>query len=165
MKKIIVCGPYNAGKTSFVRNVNPETFTGTEEREIDLKTIKELPTTTTVGVEVNFLSKNGKEVMFIGLPGQDRFSFLWEVIGESFDGILFLTPSHATLKDVSDFINFFSRSPSFKDSLKKLVVTYPENLTPSKLQIFSLLGFPIEVLNPTKQEDVKKFSLKLLEEI
>jgi len=165
LKKVIVCGPYNAGKTSFIKNVNPQTFTGTEEREFDLRALKELPTTTTVGVEVNFLSNGEKEVMFVGLPGQDRFDFLWEVVGEKFDGILFLTPSYATLREISSFIDFFSRFPSFKGALKKLVVTYPEKLSPSKLQIFSLLGFPVEVLDPTKGEDVKKFSLKLLEEI
>jgi len=165
VRKVIVCGPYNAGKTSFIKNVNPEEFVGTEENEIDIESLEALPTTTTVGVEINSVKIKGKEIVFIGLPGQEKFDFIWETVGSKFDGILFLVPSTATLRDASLYIDFFSQFESFKIAFKRLLVTYPERLTPSKKETFSLLGVPIKVIDPTQEEEVKNFLEELSGEI
>ena len=165
MKKVIVCGPYNAGKTTFVRNVNREEFVGTDEPEIDVMTLKEAGTTTTVGVEVSFLRRADKEIMFIGVPGQLKFDFIWEVVGNSFDGILFLIPSFLTLKEAAVYVDFFSRFESFKSAFKSLVVTYPERLSESKIFGFRSFGFPVKVLNPRDESAVKQFALEILESL
>ena len=154
MKKVVVCGPYNAGKTTFVRNVNRQEFLGTDEPEIDVISLKESGTTTTVGVEVNFLKDSGKEVMFIGVPGQPRFDFIWEVVGGRFDALLFLIPSFVTLKDAKFYVDFFSGFDSYRDALKLLVVTYPQKADESKLFAFKSLGLPVRVLDPTDEEAV-----------
>jgi predicted nucleotidyltransferase len=71
VKKVIVCGPYNAGKTSFIKNVNPEEFVGTEENEIDIELLEVLPTTTTVGVEINSVKIKEKEIVFLKRTTRD----------------------------------------------------------------------------------------------
>ncbi len=161
MKKVVVCGPYNAGKTSFVRNVNPNEFLGTEELELDISSFRELGTTTTVGVEVNFLKSANKEVMFIGVPGQPKFDFIWEVVGERFDAVLFLIPSFVTLKETKFYLDFFSRFDSYRDALKFLVVTYPQKINESKLFAFKSLGLPVKILDPTDEEAVKRLAIEI----
>jgi len=165
MKKVIVCGPYNAGKTSLIKNINPEEFQGTEEREFDVNTLEELSSTTTVGIEMTSFKFDGKEVLFIGLPGQEKFSFLWETIGSKYDGILFLIPSTATLKTAALYIDYFSKFDSFKRALKRLVITYPEKLSHHKKQTFSLLGIPTEVVDPTNRKEVEELVTKLVKEL
>ena len=165
MKKVVVCGPYNAGKTTFVRNVNRQEFLGTDEPEIDVISLKESGTTTTVGVEVNFLKDSGKEVMFIGVPGQPRFDFIWEVVGGRFDALLFLIPSFVTLKDAKFYVDFFSRFDSYRDALKLLVVTYPQKADESKLFAFKSLGLPVRVLDPTDEEAVISLAREVVSKI
>ena len=165
MKKVVVCGPYNAGKTSFVRNVNPNEFLGTEEPELDITSFRELGTTTTVGVEVNFLKSADKEVMFIGVPGQPKFDFIWEVVGERFDAVLFLIPSFVTLKDAKFYLDFFSRFDSYHGALKFIVVTYPQNVDESKLFAFKSLGLPVKILDPTDEKAVKKLALEIAKKL
>lgn len=165
MKKVVVCGPYNAGKTTFVRNVNRQEFLGTDEPEIDVISLKEAGTTTTVGVEVNFLKSSGKEVMFVGVPGQPRFDFIWEVVGGRFDALLFLIPSFMTLKDAKFYVDFFSGFDSYRDALKLLVVTYPQKADESKLFAFKSLGLPVRVLDPTDEEAVRRLAREVASKI
>jgi len=161
MKKVVVCGPYNAGKTSFVKNVNRQEFLGTEEPEINPVSLKEIGTTTTVGVEVNFLKHAGKEVMFLGVPGQPKFDFIWEIVGNRFDALLFLIPSFSTLRDVKFYIDFFSQFNSYREAFKLLVVTYPDRINQDKLFAFKSLGLPVVVLDPTDERAVKKLALEV----
>ena len=165
MKKVVVCGPYNAGKTSFVRNLNRQEFIGTEEPEVDISSFKESGTTTTVGVEVNFLNFAGKEVMFVGVPGQCRFDFIWEVVGGQFDAVLFLIPSFLTLRDAKFYVDFFSKFDSYRNALKLIVVTYPQKVDESKLFAFKSLGLPVKILDPTDEEAVKRFAMEIVEKL
>ena len=165
MKKVVVCGPYNAGKTSFVRNVNRHEFLGTEEPELDLVSLKEVGTTTTVGVEVNFLKCADKEVMFVGVPGQQRFDFIWEVVGGRFDGILFLIPSFSNLREAKFYVDLFSRFDSYNNALKFLVVTYPQKIDEHKLFSFKSLGLPVRLLDPTDEKSVRKLAEEVVAKI
>ena len=165
MKKVIVCGPYNAGKTTFVRNINEDEFLGTDEPEIDISSLQERGTTTTVGVEVNFLKTEGKEVMFIGVPGQSRFNFIWEIIGGHFDGIIFMIPSFSTLKETNAYINFFSKLEPYKNAYKLLLITYPDKVDEIKLTSFKSLGIPLKVVDPTDKTAVKKLATEIASKV
>lgn len=165
MKKVVVCGPYNAGKTSFVRNINRQEFVGTEEPELDTVSLKEVGTTTTVGIEVNFLKCADKDIMFVGVPGQSRFDFIWEVVGDQFDALLFFIPSFSTLRDVKFYIDFFSRFNSYRDAFKLLVITHPHRANEDKLFAFRSLGLPVRILDPTDEKAVKALALEVAAKI
>jgi len=155
MRKVIVCGPYNAGKTTFVRNVSPKDFTGTEEKEFDVESLMERGTTTTVGVEINLYKDKSGELLFIGLPGQERFDFIWEIVGEKFDAILFLFPAHKNVDELKLYINFYSKLNSFKNAFKAILVTHPENANEHQLEKFKEFGFPIILIDPRDESQVK----------
>jgi len=154
MKKIIVCGPYNAGKTTFVRNVNSNEFLGTEEKEIDLETFTEKETTTTIGVEVNFYKNEGEELLFMGVPGQEKFDFIWEIVGQHFDGILFLYPAHESIERLKFYIDFFSKMDSFSTALKMILITHCEKVENIPLQKAEQFGFPVKFIDPRKKDQV-----------
>lgn len=165
MKKVVVCGPYNAGKTTFVRNINEGEFLGTDEPEIDISSLQELGTTTTVGVEVNFLKIGNKEVMFVGVPGQSRFDFIWEIIGGHFDGIIFMIPSFSTLKEANVYINSFSKLKPYKNAYKLLLITYPNRVDEIKLTSFKSLGIPLKLIDPTNKTAVKKLAIEVASKV
>ncbi|SMP15760.1 hypothetical protein SAMN06265339_1418 [Desulfurobacterium pacificum] len=167
MKKIIVCGKYNAGKTTFIKNINPEKFTGTEVNEIDLSTLLEKDTTTTVGVEVNFLSLNGYEFMFMGVPGQERFDFIWEIAGGNFDGIVFLHPSYEKPEELEKIVGFFSKLPAYKGAAKRIFITFPDAAqNPSSLlATLKNLKIPFEVIDPRDGNRVKAAAESIAREI
>jgi len=161
MKKVIVCGPYNAGKTTFVKNINRKEFVGTDEPEIDISSLEELETTTTVGVEVNFLNLGNKEVMFVGVPGQFKFDFIWEVIGGQFDGIVFVCPSFLPPSEIRSYINYFSKLDSYERAYKILLLTYPEKADREKLSAFYSLGLPVRIIDPTDESAVKAVAFEI----
>ncbi len=161
MKKVIVCGPYNSGKTTFVKNINREEFIGTDEPEIDLSSLEELETTTTVGVEVNFVKLANKDVMFVGVPGQFRFDFIWEVIGGQFDGIVFMIPSFSEPEEIKPYIEFFSQLDSYKDAYKLLLLTYPKKAERGKVNRFYTLGLPVRIIDPTDEQIVRAVAFEI----
>ena len=159
MKKVLVVGKQNAGKTTFVRNISRSSFAGTDVPVLDLKELKETGETTTVGVEINFY----KDIAFYGLPGQKRFSFLWETFAESFDGIVFLHPSFSPPKELHYIYSFFSRFPSFKRSYKMLIFTYPEKMDFAVVdEITSVYDISYTYLNPNDRAKLFKV-LKVIE--
>jgi len=158
VKKVLVVGKQNAGKTTFVRNISESTFAGTDVPVLDLKELKETGETTTVGVEVNFY----KDIAFYGLPGQRRFSFLWETFAKSFDGIVFLHPSFSPPEEIDYIYSFFSKFPSFQKSYKMLIFTYPEKMDYAVVnRIISVYDLPYTYLNPNDRSKL----LKVLEVI
>jgi signal recognition particle receptor subunit beta len=89
--KIVVTGPFAAGKTTFVETVVDREFlttsAGTSRAdETDVKYA------TTVGMDFGALTLEDPdgdiELRVYGTPGQERFSFMWEVLGEGADGFV-----------------------------------------------------------------------------
>ncbi|WP_163329128.1 GTP-binding protein [Desulfurobacterium thermolithotrophum] len=153
-KKVIVCGPYNAGKTTFIKNINPQEFIGTEKREFDLENLIEKETTTTVGIEMNFLKNGTYQFLFFGLPGQEKFDFIWEIIGENFDGILFLHPAYEDVRKLKFYIDFFSKTNSFSKAFKMILITHCDEAKINNFETFKQFGFPIKTIDPRKKEEV-----------
>ncbi len=167
MKKVIVCGRYNAGKTTFIKNIDPEKFAGTEVDEIDLSSFLERGTTTTVGVEVNFLSLDGYEFMFMGVPGQERFDFIWEIAGGNFDGIVFLHPSHEDPKSLERVINFFSKLQPYEKAVKRILITFPDAAQNPRSLLTTLknVNIPFEVIDPRDRSRVRAAAESIAKEI
>lgn len=167
MKKIIVCGKYNAGKTTFIKNINQELYSGTEVKEIDLPDYKEKETTTTVGVEVNFFKFNGSEFMFLGVPGQERFDFIWDIVGGHFDGIVFMHPSHENPLELEKIYSYFSKFSPFSRAVKRIFITHPDKAkNPANLLSFlRRLKVPFEVLDPRDRGRVKMAAESIAKEI
>jgi len=90
--KMVVTGPFNAGKTQFIRTVSEIDVVSTE-RDISSKaeSIKE---TTTVAMDFGRISVDESLVLYLfGTPGQKRFDFMWEILSEGMLGFIVLVDS------------------------------------------------------------------------
>ena len=90
--KMVVTGPFNAGKTEFIRSVSEIDVVSTE-RKISTETdrVKE---TTTVAMDFGRITVDDNLVLYLfGTPGQKRFDFMWEILSEGMLGFVVLVDS------------------------------------------------------------------------
>lgn len=86
--KVVVTGPYAAGKTTLVRTVSEIAVVSTER---DVTGGAGDKTATTVAMDFGRITLEPDLVLHLfGTPGQDRFSFMWDVLGEGMLGYVLL---------------------------------------------------------------------------
>ena len=87
--KIVVTGPFAAGKTSLIQTISEVAVLGTE-REISDET-RSSKETTTVAMDFGRVSLgDGLSLLLFGTPGQRRFEVMWEVLSEGMIGFILL---------------------------------------------------------------------------
>ncbi|MEA4906948.1 MAG: ATP/GTP-binding protein, partial [Anaerolineaceae bacterium] len=90
--KIVVTGPFNAGKTEFIRSVSEIDVVSTE-RKISSKPEK-VKETTTVAMDFGRITVDDDLVLYLfGTPGQKRFDFMWEILSEGMLGFIVMVDS------------------------------------------------------------------------
>src|SRR5574340_564954 len=90
--KIVITGPFNAGKTEFIRSVSEIDVVSTEKKiSAEAEKIKE---TTTVAMDFGRITVDNDLVLYLfGTPGQKRFDFMWEILSEGMLGFIVLVDS------------------------------------------------------------------------
>ncbi|MBN1955503.1 MAG: ATP/GTP-binding protein [Anaerolineae bacterium] len=89
--KIIVAGPFNAGKSEFIRTASDIPVVSTDRKITDeLAVVKE---TTTVAMDYGHVTVAGDLFHLYGTPGQERFNFMWDILAREMDGLLVLVDS------------------------------------------------------------------------
>ncbi|MGZ4666697.1 MAG: GTP-binding protein [Frankiaceae bacterium] len=92
--KIVVTGPFAAGKTTLIRTISEITVLSTERGVSDDSALRKRETT--VAMDFGRISVDTDLVLYLfGTPGQQRFDFMWEVLGEGMLGyVLVLDATH-----------------------------------------------------------------------
>ena len=106
--KIVVTGPFNSGKTEFVKHgsdiepVETERSITTEDRGIKALT--------TVAMDFGRVDFDDERVHLYGTPGQTRFSFMWEALAKDMNGFIVLVDATdpPSFPDASELIETFS---------------------------------------------------------
>lgn len=90
--KMVVTGPFNAGKTEFIRSVSEIDVVSTERKvSSERERIKEM---TTVAMDFGRISVDEDLVLYLfGTPGQKRFNFMWEILSEGMLGFVVMVDS------------------------------------------------------------------------
>ena len=97
--KIVVTGPFAAGKTTLIRTISEITVLSTEKGITD--ETRSRKTDTTVAMDFGRITIDRDLVLYLfGTPGQDRFDFMWEILGEGMLGYVLLVD--ATREDSLD---------------------------------------------------------------
>ena len=90
--KIVVTGPFSAGTTTLIRTISEITVLSTE-RDISDHT-RSRKAATTVAMDFGRITIDRDLVLYLfGTPGQDRFDFMWEILGEGMLGYVLLVDS------------------------------------------------------------------------
>lgn len=88
--KVVVTGPVGAGKTTFINTISEVRTVATEAAISDGIELAD-KSTTTVGIDFGQLSlSGGLELFLFGTPGQERFSFMWDIVSEGMLGVIVL---------------------------------------------------------------------------
>ena len=106
--KVVVTGPFNAGKTTFIKAVSEITVLSTERQVSDVS--GEGGGETTVAMDFGRITVSDDVVLYLfGTPGQERFSFMWETLSEGMLGFVLLVDvtDESTYEDARGMISFF----------------------------------------------------------
>lgn len=88
-KKIIFTGPVGAGKTTAIQSMSDIPIISTNEDASDMT--KQRKSQTTVAMDYGQIKIGDKErIHLYGTPGQERFSFMWDILTKGALGLVLL---------------------------------------------------------------------------
>lgn len=106
--KIVVTGPFNSGKTEFIKTISDIPVVSTEKKiTTEDRGIK---AETTVAMDYGRVQLDGDTLYLYGTPGQTRFDFMWEILSSEMNGFIVLVDSTDTpsFPDAAELISLFS---------------------------------------------------------
>jgi len=171
--KIIFTGPVGAGKTTAISSVSDIMVVATEAKASDA--VAKIKTKTTVAMDYGILNlADGNKVHLYGTPGQERFSFMWEILSKNAMGIVILIDNSnpKAYADLKFYLNAFSKPIAQCSEVVAIGVTRTEGNSEGGLpshfheHLASLkLNIPIFEVDCRKREDVKQLLMALLAQL
>ncbi len=107
--KIVVTGPFSAGKTEFIQSISEIDVVATEKK-ISRKE-ERVKDKTTVAMDFGRITVDDDLVLYLfGTPGQRRFDFMWEILSEGMLGFVVLLDSvrAETFREARSILSTFS---------------------------------------------------------
>ena len=111
--KMVVTGPFSAGKTQFIQSVSEIDVVATERR-ISSDEERSVKSATTVAMDFGRITVDEDLLLYLfGTPGQDRFGFMWNDLIQGALGAVVLVDSRR-IEDSFPALDYFeSRSVPF----------------------------------------------------
>ncbi|HVU73698.1 MAG TPA: ATP/GTP-binding protein [Mycobacteriales bacterium] len=167
--KIVVTGPFSAGKTTLIRTISEITVLSTERGITDETARRKAQTT--VALDFGRITIDRDLVLYLfGTPGQDRFDFMWEILGEGMLG--YVVVLDGTVDDPGgDARTIYDAFRKMAPTLQHVVaVNRGSGLDPdAETELRTNLGLaphvPIVPFDATDRESVKSVLLALLHEV
>src|ERR687894_2365533 len=87
--KVVITGPFSAGKTTLIQTISEVAIVGTERDVTDeTRSVKER---TTVAMDFGRITFAQDLTLFLfGTPGQRRFEVMWEILSDGMIGFILL---------------------------------------------------------------------------
>ncbi len=165
--KIIVSGPFAAGKTTFIKTIT-EIAPVTTEAKTTASNESSIKNATTVAMDFGRITVDRENVLHIfGTPGQLRFNYMWGILGKDALGVIVIIDASAknTFEDAKDIINSFRVKMDVPILIALNHFNGKEEI--SKEEIRKVLNlpkwFPIVDCNAQSKESVKNTLLALLQ--
>jgi len=109
--KIVVTGPFSAGKTKFIKTISDIEVVSTERRIRQIThREKGVKAQTTVAMDYGRVALADKTLHLYGTPGQARFDFMWDILSREMAGFVLLVDSTdpTTFPDARELIDLFT---------------------------------------------------------
>ena len=166
--KVVVTGPFNAGKTTFIKSVSEITVLSTERQVSDVSA--EGDGETTVAMDFGRITVSDDVVLYLfGTPGQARFSFMWETLSEGMLGFILLVDGKdgESLGDAQAMIEFFTSMSEvpFVVAANRVEDGDIESLAGLRTQLALPEAVPMLAVDARDRDSVKTVLLGLLYEI
>lgn len=106
--KIVVTGPFGAGKTSLIETISEVAVLSTE-RDVS-GADREIKRKTTVAMDFGRMAIDPELVLYLfGTPGQKRFDFMWQILAEGMLGFVVLVDAQRddSIAEAEEILAFF----------------------------------------------------------
>jgi len=163
--KMVVTGPFSAGKTQFIRSISEIDVVATERKiSSDPERIKE---ETTVAMDFGRITVDEELVLYLfGTPGQKRFDFMWEILSEGMLGFVVLIDSSRpeTFREAKRILEVFRGYAPTPYVVAANKQDHEDAWSPEDLRIALKIDRDIKVLHlvAIDRESVKNVLLELL---
>ena len=163
--KMVITGPFSAGKTEFIRTVSEIDVVSTERKiSSEAERVKE---STTVAMDFGRITVDDDLVLYLfGTPGQRRFDFMWEILSEGMLGFIVLIDSvrPETFREAKHILEMFRGYASTPYVVAANKQDLPDAWSPEDLRIALKIDPSIKVLPcvATGKDQVKAVLLELL---
>ncbi len=163
--KMVVTGPFSAGKTEFIQSVSEIDVVQTERKiTSEAEKIKE---STTVAMDFGRITIDEDLVLYLfGTPGQRRFDFMWEILSEGMLGFVVMVDSSRPetfqeARRILDTFRAYAPTPYVVAANKQ---DHPDAWEPDDLRIALRVDSQVKVLScvALDKESVKEVLLELL---
>jgi uncharacterized protein len=166
--KLVVTGPFAAGKTTLIETISEVAVVGTERDVSDgARAIKR---TTTVAMDFGRITLgDGLALFLFGTPGQRRFEMMWEILAEGMLGFILLV--HAgdpgSVDEAGHILDTFRR---YADVPYVVGVSHLDGVVAPGGVVLDRVRRALEVpetvavigCDPRRREDVKALMLQVL---
>ena len=163
--KIVVTGPFSAGKTELINSVSEIDVVSTERRISDeSRATKEQ---TTVAMDFGRITVDDDLVLYLfGTPGQKRFDFMWEILSEGMLGFIVVIDSvkPETFREARYILDVFKDYAGTPYVVAANKQDLPDAWSPEDLRIALRIDKDVKVLPcvAREKEQVKGVLLELL---
>lgn len=163
--KIVVTGPFNSGKTQFIRTISEIEVVSTERKITDeLRAVKDQ---TTVAMDFGRITIDEDLVLYLfGTPGQRRFDFMWDILSEGMLGFVVMVDSTSpqTFREARYILDVFRRYAKTPYIVAANKQDLPDAWPPEDIRIALRLNSNVKVIPcvATEKESVKRVLLELL---
>ncbi len=164
--KVVVTGPFAAGKTTLIRAISEITVLSTD-RPISSDDEAARKAETTVAMDFGRITIDEDLVLYLfGTPGQRRFDFMWEILSEGMLGFVVLVDStrpetFREAKRILDTFRAYAPTPYVVAANKQ---DAPDAWAPEDLRIALRVEEGVKTLPcvATDKETVKNVLIELL---
>lgn len=165
--KIVITGPFGAGKTTLIRTISEITVLSTERELTSGTEARPGKAQTTVAMDFGRIGIDSDLVLYLfGTPGQDRFEFMWDVLGEGMLGyVLLVESSHPdSIADAKKILAAFRRMASvpFVVAVNRTDGLGPDDEARLRTELALETNVPIVPCDATDKSSVKTVLLALL---
>lgn len=166
--KIVVTGPFAAGKTTLIKTISEVAVVGTE-RDVTDET-KAVKARTTVAMDFGRITFADDLTLFIfGTPGQRRFEVMWEILSEGMIGFILLVNA-ADERSVEESAHILSTFRDYADVPYVVGVSHLDEQERPTEEVFADVRAKLELpahvemlaVDPRTREDVKTLMLHIL---
>jgi len=163
--KMVVTGPFSAGKTEFIQSISEIDVVQTERKITSAA--EQIKESTTVAMDFGRITIDKDLVLYLfGTPGQRRFDFMWEILSEGMLGFVVLVDSARpeTFQEAKRILNTFRAYAPTPYVVAANKQDHPDAWEPEDLRIALRVDPKIKLLPcvALEKESVKNVLLELL---
>ena len=165
--KMVITGPFSAGKTEFIRSISEIDVVSTERGISEDTAESRVKENTTVAMDFGRITVDDDLVLYLfGTPGQRRFDFMWEILAEGMLGFVVMVDSakpetFREAKSILETFRAYAPTPYIVAANKQ---DHPDAWDPEDLRIALRIEEDVKLLPcvATDKESVKEALLELL---